>query len=284
MGSRSEQLLNLKPEASGFIPCYNNEDTIAEAIDGLKNQNTTLEEIFVVDDGSADASVEIARNAGVEVLVHPENLGRGAARRTGIKRAGNEFILCCDATNRLAPDFLDKALPHFENKKIASVSGRIVGGKPRNAIDRWRSRHLFKEEVNFPGAGPDVMLITYGTLMRRSPILEVGNFDATLRHTEDGELGNRLLAAGYEIWGDCSLMVTSLADNSLKQVLERYWRWYAGKDEPLSLANYWHDVKGSVRPMATSDLAKGDWCCAAISLLSPHYRFWKTLTNKFKRR
>ena len=70
--------------------------------------------------------------------------------------------------------------------------------------------------------------------------------------------------------------------NTLFQVMERYWRWYAGKEEKLSLAAYWHDFKGSIRPMAASDLANGDWGCACISLLSPHYRFWKTLYNKLR--
>ena len=95
-------------------------------------------------------------------------------------------------------------------------------------------------------------------------------------------LGDRLLAAGYEIWGDCDLIVTSLTNNTLGEVLERYWRWYAGKEEKMGLATYWHDLKGSIRPMAASDLANGDWGCACISLLSPHYRFWKTLCNKLR--
>lgn len=295
MGGRLSAKVNLiaflkeeiaKPNAtmkvSGFIPCFNNAGTILEAIEGMRNQSIALEEIYVVDDGSSDDSVARVRKAGIEVMENKENLGRGATRRTGMERARNEFVLCCDATNRLESAFLEKALKHFENEKIASVSGRIIGEKPKNAVDRWRGRHLFKEEFDFPGAGPDIMLITYGTLMRRSPTLEVGNFDQALRHTEDGELGGRLLAAGYEIWGDCDLLITSLVQNTLGEVLERYWRWYAGKEDRLSLATYWHDLKGSIRPMAASDLANGDWGCACISLLSPHYRFWKTFCNKLR--
>ena len=269
-------------KVSGFIPCFNNAGTILDAIEGMLSQSISLEEIYVVDDGSSDDSVARVRKAGIEVLENNENLGRGATRRTGMERADNNFVLCCDATNRLEPDFLKKALRHFENKKVASVSGRIIGRKPKTSVDRWRGRHLFKEEETFPEAGPDIMLITYGTLMKRSPVLEVGNFNASLRHTEDGELGDRLLAAGFEIWGDSNLIVTSLTHNTLLQVMERYWRWHAGKDEQLSLATYWHDLKGSIRPMAASDLANGDWGCACISLLSPHYRFWKTLCNKLR--
>ncbi|MBG29608.1 MAG: hypothetical protein CMI31_06355 [Opitutae bacterium] len=284
MNSKSETSARPTGETkvSGFIPCFNNASTILESIEGMRSQSLPLKEIYVIDDGSSDDSVARVRKAGIEVLENNGNLGRGATRRTGIERANYNFVLCCDATNCLEPDFLKKALPHFENNQIASVSGRIVGRKPKTSTDRWRGRHLFKEEVDFPEAGPDIMLITYGTLMKRSAVLEVGNFNASLRHTEDGDLGDRLLAAGHEIWGDPDLAVTSLTQNTLFQVMERYWRWYAGKEEKLSLSAYWHDFKGSIRPMAASDLANGDWGCACISLFSPHYRFWKTLYNKLK--
>ena len=135
---------------SGFIPCFNNAGTILEAIEGMLSQSISLEEIYVVDDGSSDDSVSHVRKAGIEVLENNRNLGRGATRRVGMKRANNNFVLCCDATNRLESDFLKKALRHFENKTIASVSGRIVGGAPKTSVDRWRGRHLFKEEENFP--------------------------------------------------------------------------------------------------------------------------------------
>ena len=270
------------PEVSGFIPCYNNAPSILKAIEGMQNQSLPLKELYVVDDGSTDNSVSLVRGAGIEVLENNQNLGRGATRKAGMERAKSDFVLCCDATNRLEPDFLKKALCHFENKVVASVSGRIVGEKPITSVDRWRGRHLFKEDVVFPAPGPDVMLITYGTLVKRAPIIEVGNYNAELRHTEDNELGLRLMEAGYEIWGDADLIVTSLVHNTLRQVLERFWRWNAGKNARLSLATYWHDFKGSIRPMAASDLANGDWGCACISLLSPHYRFWKTLCNKLK--
>ena len=250
----------------------------------MRAQSHSLDEIFVVDDGSTDDSAVKIRDTGIEVLENGQNLGRGATRKRGMERAKNDFVLCCDATNRLEANFLQKALRHFGEKPIASVSGRIVGGEKRNFVDRWRGRHLFKEEVVFPEAGPDVMLITYGTLMRRTPVLEVGNFDESLRHTEDNDLGNRLLAAGYEIWGDADLTVISLVHNTLAQVLERYWRWHAGKEEHFSLTTYWHDLKGSIRPMASSDLAKKDWACALVSLLSPHYRLWKTILNKINKR
>jgi GT2 family glycosyltransferase len=117
-------------------------------------------------------------------------------------------------------------------------------------------------------------LITYGTLMRRSAVLEVGNFDPQLRHSEDKELGERLLAKGYHIVFDPSVAVFCNVENSLGQVLERYWRWHAGSDEAISVHTYFRNVFFSLKCMACEDLKVGDPSSVLISLLCPHVQFW----------
>lgn len=54
-------------------------------------------EIIVVDDGSADGTAALARAAGVQVLAHPRNRGKGAAVRTGALAARGRRVLVCDA-------------------------------------------------------------------------------------------------------------------------------------------------------------------------------------------
>ncbi len=46
---------------SAYIPAYNNENTIADAINSLKNQSYPIDDIFVIDDGSIDRTVSIAK-------------------------------------------------------------------------------------------------------------------------------------------------------------------------------------------------------------------------------
>ena len=72
-------------------------------------------------------------------------------------------------------------------------------------------RHLFKED-HIWGEKPLLAssLSTYGTLMRKEAVLSVGNFDPNLVHSEDQELGSRLIKAGFSIVGDPSLVVYSL--------------------------------------------------------------------------
>ena len=76
-----------------------------------------------------------------------------------------------------------KTLPVFADPKVASISGHLRSSKAVGTIGRWRSRHLFKEDVKPGPPVPTSMLITYGTLMRKASILEVGNFNSSLVHT-----------------------------------------------------------------------------------------------------
>lgn len=270
----------LKLGISAYVPCYNNEATIEASVRSLLNQTIKPDEIYVVDDGSLDNTLELVAKIGVEVLRNGENRGRGYTRARATNRAKHEMLLCCDATNILEPDFIEKTLPYFGDPKVVSISGHLRTNDQKGVVGRWRSRHLFKEDT-VPGPPvPTSMLITYGTLMRTAPILAVGNFDQTLIHTEDNELGLRLHAAGYKILGSPDAVVRSIAPAKLWKTLERYWRWYAGVDEKVTLRGYLHTVKASIRPMAQNDLANGDWAATMVSLLCPHYCLWKSLARK----
>lgn len=66
-----------------LIPAYNEESQIGKVI--LHLRKSGYENILVVNDGSADKTETIAKNAGAEVLNHLVNMGQGAALRTGIE-------------------------------------------------------------------------------------------------------------------------------------------------------------------------------------------------------
>jgi biofilm PGA synthesis N-glycosyltransferase PgaC len=268
-------------KVSAYVPCFNNESTVGSSLQSLLSLRVKPDEVFVVDDGSTDRSVAIAKEMGVEVLENGQNKGRGFSRARAMEHASCDWVLCCDATNALEEDFLQKAFPYFDgDPKVVSVSGLLCSSRVRTTVERWRSRHLFNEETPPGPAEPCDMLITYGTLMRKGPVMEVGNFDRNLVHTEDNELGLRLYAAGYKIIGAPDPIIRSIAPPKFWKTLERYWRWHAGKDERLSFRSYLHNIKASIRPMAQSDLAKGDLLSALVSLFCPHYCFWRTLLRK----
>jgi GT2 family glycosyltransferase len=270
-------------KVSAYIPCFNNRETLPEVVASLRRQTLPVDDLSVVDDGSTDGSADLAESLGVTVLRQPKNLGRGAARARAMEAARHEMVLCCDATNILPDTFSAHSARWLEDDRVAAAFGRISQRPGGNAVIRWRGRHLFR--IPKPGTPPGAVnrrgwLATYGAMVRRSAVMDAGNYDARLRHTEDAELGQRLLAKGWDVVMDPALEAISIARNSLPQVLERYWRWNAGKDETVSVSSYARAVWFSVRVMMLSDLRDGDVPAALISLYSPHFQFWRSVTRK----
>lgn len=260
---------------SAYVPCFNNEASVGLALGSLQAQRPPVAELYLADDGSSDGSQTLAKQMGIPVVALERNMGRGAVRATAMDIAQHELVLSCDATNQLPADFLQRGLPWFADPRVAAVYGRIWQHHANSLAERWRGRHLFRVQEAM-AVQHGALLSTYGCVLRRSAVLEVGNFDRSLRHSEDADLGRRLLAAGFDVVFDPSLLVVSGVSNSLSQVLERYWRWSAGPGETVSVHGYLRQVWFSLKVMARRDLQDGDLLSLPISLFSPHYQFWKS--------
>ena len=259
---------------SGYVIFYNNAATVLDAVNSLRAQQLPLDEIFAVDDGSTDESAAILEAAGVRVVRHSENLGRGAARARAMQEARGELVVCCDATVVLSPDFARLSLHWLEDEAVAAVYGLLCDPQPRGAIARWRARHLFRSD--FPHVTRHhVSLITNGLMVRAGAVAAAGGYDAKMRHNEDNELGDRIAATGGDIVSDPRLRIINNTRNSLPQVLERYWRWNVDTKKRMSAIWYLRLVWYSMRAMAAQDLRARDPLAACISLLTPHYQLWR---------
>lgn len=80
-----------------IVPAFNEEVGLPVVIEDLKSIIDETYEILVVDDGSHDGTRKAAEAAGVRVISHRENRGKGAAMRTGIRNAAGEFVIFIDA-------------------------------------------------------------------------------------------------------------------------------------------------------------------------------------------
>jgi len=122
-----------------FIPAYNEEKTIADVIDKLnqvykqgKEFDFVLDTI-VVDDGSKDKTIEVAKKAGIKkIVVHPYNRGLGASTRTGMQTAyemGADIAVKIDADMQNPPEDIEKIIRPILNDWADVVFGtRLTGG------------------------------------------------------------------------------------------------------------------------------------------------------------
>lgn len=99
-----------------IIPAYNAESWISETIRSALNQTWPKKEIIIVDDGSTDSTLAIARtfeSTHVKVLAQ-QNQGVSAARNNGLKLAQGHYIQWLDADDLLAPNKIMNQLKNAE--------------------------------------------------------------------------------------------------------------------------------------------------------------------------
>ncbi len=110
------------------VAAYNEAARIKTTLGGLKSLGYN---IVVVDDGSSDATAEVARTLPVWVLRHPINCGQGAALQTGIDFAlsrGAEAIVTFDGDGQHDPADLPQMLkPVWDNEVDIALGSRFLG-------------------------------------------------------------------------------------------------------------------------------------------------------------
>lgn len=109
-------------EISIIIPAYNEEQSVGNVIKQIRavlSGANTQNEIILVDDGSSDATSAIAEKAGVRVIRHHENIGYGAALKTGIRAAKNETLVIIDADGTYPSDAIPQLLKKLDTADMA---------------------------------------------------------------------------------------------------------------------------------------------------------------------
>lgn len=123
-----------QPPISVIIPALNEDRAILGVLADLCDVLRTSfpgSEIVVVDDGSTDATAAHAERAGVRVIRHRENLGYGAAVKTGLRAATHEVIVMVDADGTYPLKFVKPLVAELETCDMA------VGHRPGENSSPW---------------------------------------------------------------------------------------------------------------------------------------------------
>lgn len=134
------------PSISIVIPAKNEADGLRRILPRLRERHPDAE-IIVVNDGSTDATAEIAASYGATVVTHPHSLGNGAAVKTGARAAKGEILVLMDADGQHNPDDIprllsklaegyDMAVGARSNGSQASI-GRLTANKLYNMMASW---------------------------------------------------------------------------------------------------------------------------------------------------
>jgi glycosyltransferase involved in cell wall biosynthesis len=203
------------PRVTVITPAYNVERYIGEAIDSVLGQTFRDFEYLVVDDGSADRTVdEIRQRAEIDSrvrLIQVEHGGAPIARNTAIMQAQGSLIAFLDGDDRWHADFLENQLALLESvdPDVAAVFGRtrVMSESGRIYLLRWQRAGRYDFDDMLVQSCPP--RVGSSLLIKKSAFDSAGLFDPELRSAQDLDMWLRIQRdSGMPyFWGNSAYLI-----------------------------------------------------------------------------
>lgn len=124
-----------------ILPAFNEADAIVEMVERCNKACSAGDEIIVVDDGSRDATFELARRAGANVIRLNPNRGKAHALRAGFEAAKNDVIVTIDADATYPPESISLLASQLPSADLVVGSRFLNRGRVRLPLHReWANR------------------------------------------------------------------------------------------------------------------------------------------------
>ncbi|MCI0558203.1 MAG: glycosyltransferase, partial [Nitrososphaera sp.] len=235
----SVRALRAYPLISVIVPAYNEERTIAKALDSLEETDYPNKEIIVVDDGSLDGTYAMAcryyKKFGKDVLFSvirkPRNGGKSSAINHGLLFAKGDYVVTVDADSIVARDALKMIVKYFQNPEVAGVGGNVKvlnrGKLLTNcqALEYLVGINLWRRAFDIFG----VVMVVPGALgaFSRRILQQTGNYDKDTL-TEDFDITIKALKCGKVVQASSRAMAYTEAPATLDDFYKQRIRWYRG--------------------------------------------------------
>jgi len=214
----------MAPRFSVIIPVYNSDTTLVRAVESVLAQTWPAHEIIVVDDGSSDNSLELARGLDDPVRVIAQaNAGVSAARNRGAEKATGDWLAFLDADDYYYPDRLrwhaewiarDASLDFLTGDyDYRGEEGGLIGtsmavhASGRALLDKaGGADEVVLEAREFRSFVADHFGDTHTLSVLRKTFLRLGGYPAGFRVCEDVHFLTRLCAVSQRVGVVCRPM------------------------------------------------------------------------------
>ncbi len=236
---RPAEVASYKPKVAVLIPGYNEEKVIERTVSAALNSDYPNLRVIVIDDGSKDRTLEVARRAfaaeetaGRVLILTKPNAGKAEALNYGIEHIQDaELFVGIDADTIIARDAIARLAPHFVNPKLGAIAGNAKVGNRVNLWTRWQALEYITSQ-NFERRALDVLgavSVVPGAIgaWRVSAVREAGGYQLDTV-AEDADLTMALLRRGYRVeYEDMALAYTEAPTNANGLMRQRF-RWSFG--------------------------------------------------------
>jgi len=235
-----EQERSYRPRVAVLIPAYNEEKVIERTIRSVLDSTYPNLQVIVIDDGSSDRTLEVARAAfkdeqasGKVTILTKRNSGKAEALNFGLEHIepDEEIFIGIDADTIIAPDAIAKLVPHFLNPSVGAVAGNAKVGNRVNLWTRWQALEYITSQ-NFERRALNTLAavsVVPGAIgaWRVQAVREAGGYH-TDTVAEDADLTMALLRRGYRVeYEDLALAFTEAPTNANGLMRQRF-RWSFG--------------------------------------------------------
>ena len=232
-----EDLYNFKisnklPSLTVLIPAYNEEKSIKETIEFVKDVNYPKElmEIIVINDGSKDKTLEIIKNIKNIKILNKENTGKADSINNALKIARGEVIVINDADSFPEKDAFIKMAPYFNDFEIGAVTSSIFVKNKNNLLEKLQNIEYMiiaygRKLLEYI----DGVFVTPGALSmyKKEALLKIGGFDKN-NLTEDIEVAWNLLSKSYQIKMCFAARTYTIVPSKFKTWWKQRLRWDIG--------------------------------------------------------
>lgn len=216
------------------IPTKNAGEMWQNCVDAIKEQTLNFDQILVIDSGSTDSTVEIARSAGFEVYqIDPSEFDHGATRQFAVEVLGGSDIVIFMTHDALldSPDACELLIEVFDkNSSIAAVCGRQLPAHGATSIAKFSRHHnypstsytadmAFAEQVGLQA----VMMSNSFAAYRVKSLRSIGGFTKGIIFGEDMHVAMRFLINDFSIAYNAAACVRHSHNYSLWQEGRRYF-------------------------------------------------------------
>ena len=205
------------------IRAYNEERHIGRLLEGIAQQNLGETEIILVDSGSIDATLEIARRYALRVVhIQPDEFTFGRSLNRGIAASQGEIIVIASAhVYPVYPDWLERLLAPFSDPQVALAYGKQRGNATAKFSEGQIFARWYPESSDLQQAHP--FCNNANAAIRRS-LWQLHPYDESLSGLEDLDWAHWAVGQGYRLAYVAEAEVIHVHNETPRAVYNRYRR------------------------------------------------------------